>query len=205
MNDFPNRRIEEVSEAIPADRWLTLSNGLTFLRIVLTPFIVMGIVHRSWVVVFGLLLIAALTDFFDGHLARWRNEQTVVGAYLDPIADKILLVSSFATLSFVDSPSFSIPFWFVLLVFMREAIIIGGSIVLFVLKIKFKVSPSIWGKLTTFFQLTFILWLFICYFAEWSPIRTYSVLLVLLAIFSLISLVHYGMIGVRYLRSVLHF
>jgi cardiolipin synthase len=183
---------------LPAGRWLTLSNGLTFLRIVLTPFIVMGIVQRSWGVVFGLLLVAALSDFFDGHLARWRGEQTVLGTYLDPIADKILLVSSFAALSFVDSPSFSIPFWFVFLVFMREMIIIGGAVILFVTRIKFKVSPSIWGKLTTFFQLTFILWLFICYFAGWNPIRTYSVLLVLLAIFSLISLVHYGIIEVRY-------
>jgi cardiolipin synthase len=191
MNDFTDKSV---------NRWLTLSNGLTFLRIGLTPFIVMGIVHRSWDVVFSLILVAALTDFFDGHLARWRDEQTILGTYLDPIADKILLVSSFASLSFVDSPSFSIPFWFVLLVFMRETIIIGGSFILFVLGIKFKVMPSIWGKLTTFFQLTFILWLFICYFVGWSPIRTYSVLLVLLAIFSLISLVHYGIIGVRYLE-----
>jgi len=193
MNDFLGGRIQT--------RWLTLSNGLTSLRIILTPFIVMGIVQRSWGAVFGLLLVAALTDFFDGHLARWRREQTTLGTYLDPIADKILLVSCFASLSFVDSPSFSIPLWFVFLVFIREMTILGGSVILFVLRIKFKVAPSIWGKLTTFFQLTFILWLFICYFFGWNPIRTYSVLLVLLAIFSLISLVHYGIIGVKYLES----
>jgi cardiolipin synthase len=184
-----------------SDRWFTLSNGLTVLRILLTPFIVMGIVQRSWTAVFCLLLVAALTDFFDGHLARWRNEQTALGTYLDPIADKILLVSSFSSLSFVDSPSFSIPFWFVLLVFAREIIILAGAIILSVLGTKFKVAPSIYGKLTTFFQLTFILWIFICYFAGWSPVRTYSVLLVLLAIFSLISLVHYGIISVRYLET----
>jgi cardiolipin synthase len=180
--------------------WLNFSNGLTFLRILLVPFIIVGIVNRSWIVVFFLLLAAGLTDFFDGYLARKLGEQTDLGRCLDPIADKILLVSSFASLSFIDSPSFSIPLWFVFLVFIRETIILGGSILLFFLGVKFKVSPSIGGKLTTFFQLSFILWLFICYFFEWSPIRTYLIFLFLLALLSLLSLIHYGIVGARYLE-----
>lgn len=179
-------------------RWLTFSNMLTLLRIVLVPFIVIGIVGQLWLSTFFMLLAAAFTDFFDGYLARRFGDQTELGACLDPIADKILLVSCFSALAFIDSPSFSIPIWFVFLIFFREMFILGGSIVLFLLGIRFKVSPSIGGKLTTFFQLSFILWLFVCYFFDWNPVKTYSVLIVMLAILSIISLVHYCFIGVSY-------
>ncbi|MBU1008262.1 CDP-alcohol phosphatidyltransferase family protein [Candidatus Dependentiae bacterium] len=184
-------------------RWLTISNALTFLRILLVPIIVLGIANHLWTVVFFLLLFAGLTDVLDGYLARRLNEQTVLGACLDPIADKFLLIASFAALSFVDSPSFSIPSWFVFLVCVREVTILGGSFLLMLRGIQLKIAPSIWGKMTTFFQLLFILWIFICYFAGWSPVKTYSILIVLLALFSLISLAQYTMVGMLYLRGKL--
>jgi len=181
--------------------WLTISNFLTLLRILIIPFIVTGIMHQLWRLVFVLFLLAGISDVLDGYLARLLGEDTTLGAYLDPIADKLLLISSFASLSFIDSPSFSIPIWFVLLLFAREIIIVGGSTLLIFIGVKFKVNPSVAGKLTTFFQLLFILWLFVCYFANWNPARTYSTLLIVLALFSVASLVHYGVIGARYLGS----
>lgn len=182
-------------------RWLTISNLLTVLRILLIPIIIFGIANHLWTFVFFLFLFAGVTDVLDGQLARWLDEQTVLGACLDPIADKLLLIASFATLSFVDSPSFSIPSWFVFFVCAREAIILGGSFFLVFRGIHLRIAPSIWGKMTTFFQLLFILWIFVCYFVGWNPIKTYSILLVLLAVFSLFSLGQYAVVGMRYLRG----
>jgi phosphatidylglycerophosphate synthase len=79
--------------------------------------------------------------------------------------------------------------------------IVGGTLFLFVTGRDFKISPSIAGKLTTFFQLSFIFWIFACYFFGWNPIKTYSFLIIVLALFSFISLFHYVMIGFRYLFS----
>jgi cardiolipin synthase len=184
-----------VKEIAQDSRWFTISNFLTVLRIFLVPVIVIGIAYHWWATVFFLLLLACVTDVLDGYIARWLNEQTALGACLDPIADKILLVSSFATLSFIDSPSFSIPSWFVLLVVIREVIILGGSFFLLLVGVHTKIAPLVWGKMTTFLQLIFILWIFVCYFAGWNPARTYSVLLILLALFSIVSLIQYGRIG----------
>ena len=181
---------------------VNLSNLLTITRILLTPFIVVGIVYNTWSWVFFLLLMAGLTDVLDGHFARKFDQRTQLGASLDPIADKVLLVSSFVALCFVDSPSFSIPLWFVFLIFIREIVILGGSALLWFLGINFTISPSKAGKLTTFFQLSFILWIFSCYFFGWNPIRTYSVFLVLVALFSLISLIQYGVLGIKYLHRI---
>jgi len=180
---------------------INISNFLTVTRVLITPVIVMGIVYNSWFSVFLLFILAALTDSLDGYFARILDQNTEFGACLDPIADKILLVSSFTALCFVDSPSFSIPVWFVFVVFFREAVILGGSIFLFLLGIKFKISPSVAGKMTTFFQLSFILWLFVCYFFGWNPVRTYYVLLILLSMFSLASLFQYSVIGYGYLGN----
>ena len=179
---------------------INLSNLLTITRIFLVPFIVVGIVYNMWSTVFVLLLTAGLTDVLDGHFARKFNQRTQLGASLDPIADKFLLLSSFVALCFVDSPSFSIPLWFVLLIFMREIVIIGGTVLLWFLGIDFTIAPSKVGKLTTFFQLSFILWIFTCYFFGWNPIRTYSVFLLLVALFSLLSLLQYGIRGIKYLN-----
>lgn len=178
-----------------------ISNILTVLRIALTPFIFFGIVHQSWYLVFSLLLFACLTDILDGYFARKYSQGTRFGACLDPLADKILLVSSFAALAFVDSPSFSIPTWFFFVILFREITMIFGFLGLTFLGIDIKMAPSVAGKLTTFFQLSFIMWIFLCYFFGWNPTKTYTVSLILLTLFSIASFVQYGMKGVRYLRE----
>ena len=181
--------------------WLTVSNLLTVLRIALTPLITFGIFYEKWSFVFVLIFVVGASDFLDGFFARYLKQETNLGKMLDPIADKFLLITSFSSLAFLQSPSFPIPIWFVILILCREAIIILGTYSILKIGGNFKISPTIWGKLTTFFQLLFILWLFICYFFEWVPTKTYYVLLYLLALFSLLSLYKYIKIGIKYLRS----
>lgn len=181
--------------------WFNISNFLTFTRIFLIPFIVYGISIENWKVVFLLFLIVSITDLLDGYFARLLNQETFLGKILDPIADKLLLVSLFSSLAFLNSPSFSIPFWFVLFILLRETVIILGSVIVFCLGVKFEIAPTIWGKLTTFFQLLFISWIFICYFVGWAPEKTYFVILIFLFIFSIFSLSQYVKIGFNYLKN----
>ncbi|MFC1894974.1 CDP-alcohol phosphatidyltransferase family protein [Candidatus Dependentiae bacterium] len=188
--------------SIFADKsWFTLANFLTFSRIILTPVIVYQIFYQNWLNVFSLILFVSLTDLFDGYLARKFNHGTNLGKVLDPIADKFLLVSLFVSLAFLHSPSFFIPYWFVGLIVLRESIILIGSMLLLVSDKSFQVEPTIFGKLTTFFQLIFIVWIFLCYFFCWAPAKTYYVLTSLLAIFSILSLIQYIKIGFDFFQK----
>jgi cardiolipin synthase len=114
---------------LPArEKRVTLSTLFTMLRVLVAPIIVYSMVTDHWDLAFFLFLAAALSDTVDGTLARLRDEQTFLGASLDPIADKILLLSIFFTLAFVETPLFAIPLWFVLLVLAKEVLQIGGAI-----------------------------------------------------------------------------
>jgi len=174
---------------------ITLSTIFTLLRIILAPFIVYAMVSQQWGLAFGLFIIAAATDIIDGNIARLFDEKTFLGACLDPIADKILLVSCFATLAFVQSPLFSIPRWFVLLVLIKDTIIIAGAFAIFFVKGHLRVNPTLLGKLTTVAQVSFITWLFACYFFKWLPIKTYYTMLTLVSVLAIASLLQYLHMG----------
>jgi cardiolipin synthase (CMP-forming) len=177
---------------------ITTATFFTIIRIILTPFIVHAMIKQSWQTAFFLFMIAALTDMLDGFCARLWNEKTVLGACLDPIADKILILSIFFTLAFVQSPLFSIPLWFVVLILIKELVLIIGVVILFLMKGRIDVKPSSLGKITTLVQLLFITWLFACYFCHWLPIKTYYTMLGALLIFSAATLVQYVLQGVSY-------
>jgi len=179
-------------------RWLNISNIFTLIRIALAPVIVFQMYCRNWKLAFCFFVVGAATDLLDGYLARLLDMQTNLGRILDPIADKILLVASFFSLAFISTPSFHIPSWFVYLLLLREFILLSGSAILLVLKSNFEVQPIMWGKLTTLFQIIFIVWIFSCYFFHWIPVRTYNVSIVLLAGYSVFSLLQYVKVGLSY-------
>lgn len=181
-----------------SEKKLTIPNMLTMLRIVLTPFIVCAMVMQQWGVAFFLFVIAALTDSADGFLARRYNEKSLFGACLDPIADKVLLLSCFFTLAFVQTPLFAVPGWFFAIVLIREVIILSGSLLLLLLDCGFTVRPTILGKATTVVQVGFISWLFACYFMHWVPLRTYYCMIGIMLGFVLLSCCQYVRIGLRY-------
>ncbi len=187
---------------LPAkEKRITLSTMFTFLRIMLTPLIVWAMIVQYWGAAFLMFLIASITDLLDGLLARWLSEQTFLGACLDPIADKFLILSCFFSLAFIQSPLFTIPLWFVSLVLIKELVLVGGAILLFVIKGHIEVRPRLLGKLTTVVQMSFIIWLFACYFFKWVPIKTYYTMLGVLLLMVFASLIQYTVIGIRALRS----
>lgn len=184
------------------EKRITIPTVLTLLRILLVPVIVIAMIHQQWGSAFFWFFVAALTDTLDGALARRWNDKTVLGACLDPIADKILLISCFATLAFVQSPLFAIPHWFVLLILIKESIILIGSLLLLVTRSGFMVQPTALGKATTVVQVSFIMWLFFCYFFNWVPTKTYYSMIAIMVSFILFSFAQYVYIGVRYLVNM---
>ncbi len=184
----------------PHEKRITFSTVFTLLRIALTPFIVAAMAWHAWGVAFVLFIIASASDWVDGYLARTFKEQTFLGACLDPIADKILLLSCFFALAFIQSPLFTIPLWFVLLILIKEIILVGGTFFIFLQKGHIEVRPRLLGKLTTFVQMIFIIWLFACYFFQWVPIKTYYTMLGVLLVMVFACLVEYTRIGLSALR-----
>jgi len=193
MRKFSFRFFKKLPEK---EKRLTISNFLTISRIALTPFIVASMIRGSWGAAFWLFVIASALDVLDGNLARWLDQKTFLGSCLDPLADKILLISCFATLAFVQSPSFSIPLWFVLLMLFKEIIIFVGAAVLYMIKGHLEVAPTIIGKGSTVVQVWFIIWLFACYFFGWMPIKTYYAALTVVVVFVLLSFIQYLRLGI---------
>ena len=172
--------------------WLTLSNFFSVLRIVLAPAVAVGIYYQQWGATFFIFLLAALTDALDGYFARRWGEHTCLGRILDPLADKIFLLTVFAALSFLASPSFGIPWWFVVFILVREVMIITGSCLLVCRHDDSQIQPVFLGKLTTFSHMVFIGWIFCCSFLGWMPEKTYLVCLSVMIFFSLGALFQYA-------------
>lgn len=184
----------------PHEKKITLSTMLTLLRIALVPCIVAAMVMGLWGPAFGMFCVAAISDALDGYLARLWHEQTFLGACLDPIADKLLVLSCFFTLAFIQSPLFTIPQWFVVLVLVKELILIGGSVLFYLIKGHIDIRPTLLGKMTAVVQMCFIMWLFACYFFSWLPVKTYVSMLAIVLVLVFASLVQYFTIGIRQLK-----
>lgn len=167
----------------------------------LAPCVVIAMMQGAWGKAFIFFLIASMTDFLDGNMARLLNEQTFLGACLDPIADKILLVPCFMTLAFIQTPLFSIPLWFVLTVLVRELLVFAGAVAVYTINGDIIIKPTLLSKLTTLMQMVFIIWLFACYFFEWKPTMLYYTMLGLLLVLVVSSLMQYVYIGVKELKD----
>lgn len=124
-------------------------NQITLLRLIFIPFVIILVFDGSWDWALGLLVLAGLSDALDGLLARTLHQQTMLGQYLDPIADKLLLSSLFLVLSFVKK----IPWKYTILVFSRDLCIVATAVVLYATVGFRDFRPSIFGKINTFCQI----------------------------------------------------
>jgi cardiolipin synthase (CMP-forming) len=130
-------------------RVFTVPNQLTFLRLgFLPPFIIL-VFYRRYPWALAILTVSALTDTFDGFLARWLNQKSALGAFLDPIADKLLLSSSFVVLAVEGH----IRWWLTFLVLGRDVLILATASVILATVGYRPFPPSIFGKLATTFQI----------------------------------------------------
>ncbi len=187
---------------LPAhEKKITISTFLTLTRLVLTPFIVSAMVLDRWHVAFILFIIAAITDVLDGWIARCFNQRTFLGAALDPIADKIMVIAIFATLLFIQPFLFKIPVWLVLLVLIKELVQVTGAVIIYYKRGYLDIVPTFLGKANAVVQTTFITWLFSCHFFHWAPIKTYYAMLGCVASFVILTFIDYVRIGYSYVRS----
>ncbi|MGA7907427.1 MAG: CDP-alcohol phosphatidyltransferase family protein [Candidatus Sulfotelmatobacter sp.] len=176
----------------------TAPNQLTLLRMVFVPFIVIELVdgHYLWALV--LFVIAGISDGLDGLLARSLHQQTLLGQYLDPIADKLLLSTMFLVLSILHR----IPWKFTVLVFSRDISILSASAVLFAIAGLRNFRPSVFGKANTFSQIgaIFFVMLFQVRPARWIWITRTGFLRATFA-FTIISALHYVFLVQHRLRT----
>ena len=129
---------------------LNLPNFLTLIRIVAIPFFLVLLSSHLYLDALIIFVLGGLTDALDGAVARITHQQTSLGAYLDPVADKLLIMSSFIMLGLMGA----IPPWVSVLVVSRDIIILFGyGIIYFLVEERLKVQPSLVGKLNTILQL----------------------------------------------------
>jgi cardiolipin synthase len=177
---------------------LTAPNQLTLLRMIFVPFIVIELVEGRYLRALILFVIAGFSDGLDGQLARRLHQQTLLGQYLDPIADKLLLSTLFLVLSILHK----IPWKFTVLVFSRDISILAASAVLFAIAGLRNFQPSIFGKANTFSQIAavFFVMLFSIRPDRWIWI-TRTVFLRATFSFTIISALHYVILVQQRLRS----
>lgn len=176
----------------------TVPNQLTFLRLGFLPFFVIFVYYERFGWALIILTAAALSDLLDGLLARVLNQKSALGAYLDPIADKLLLSSSFLLLAMKGQ----IEWWLTILVFSRDVLIlIAAAVILAVIGYR-PFPPSIYGKATTGAQIVFV---FVAITAgafetTWlDGLREVGVYIV--AVFTVLSGLHYSVLIARQLSA----
>ncbi len=137
-------------------KWLSPPNLVTLVRLVLVPFLLEAVTTGQHVRALAIFCVAAATDGIDGALARRFSWGTVVGAYLDPIADKLLLSGLYVTLALTGR----IPVWFVALILGRDVMILASSGLALLFTRLRRFPPSVWGKASTSLQiLTAVAWM----------------------------------------------
>ena len=130
---------------------MTIPNFITIGRLLMVPLVVMMIIQGNWQLAFGLFVLAGVSDAVDGFLARRFDMRSELGAYLDPMADKALLVSIYLTLAIVGI----IPAWVAILVISRDILIVSAVILSWVLENPVEMRPFLVSKLNTFAQIAF--------------------------------------------------
>ncbi len=151
---------------------ITFASQITIARILLVPvFAVLAIQYSEsvqrgnpeenlrWLAI-ACFVLAAASDGIDGFVARHLNQRSKLGAFLDPIADKLLLLTGISTLSLSPwgADNWRIPLWLAALVVARDVIILGGITILYYLKRSVPIEPSWLGKICTVTQMTLIIW-----------------------------------------------
>ncbi|MEH6547531.1 MAG: CDP-alcohol phosphatidyltransferase family protein [Sneathiella sp.] len=128
---------------------MNIPNSITLFRMMLVPVIVWLILREQMLAAFIVFLIAGVTDALDGLIAKQFDLVTPLGTYLDPLADKVLLVSIYVTLGIQEF----LPSWLVILVVSRDILIVGGILLTFLMELNLEIAPSKISKFNTFCQI----------------------------------------------------
>lgn len=183
---------------------MTTANKVTILRMLLIPFFVVEVLYYVRTgnedYRFAALLcfaVAAICDGVDGYIARRYNQWSELGTILDPLADKLLLVSAIVVLSFDHEPQLpSLPLWLTGSVIGRDLLLLAGLLVIQFTVGKVKVRPHLTGKVATVLQMTTVLWALLKWDEAWLEIWTLGA-----AVFTVVSGLFYVWAGARQLGA----
>jgi cardiolipin synthase len=179
---------------------LTAPNQLTLLRMIFLPFIVINLVKHDFKWALALFVLAGMSDGLDGLLARVLHQQTVLGQYLDPIADKLLMSTMFLVLSIEQRAL--VPWKYTIVVFSRDISILLISGVLFMIAGLRDFRPSIFGKANTFAQVAAIFFVLLLLVKPIVLIENCAkVFLRATFLFTIVSAVHYAFLVQHRLHS----
>src|SRR5438105_3828873 len=183
---------------------MTTANKITIMRMLLIPFFVVEVLyyvkdgqelHRLLAILS--FAVAAICDGVDGYIARRYNQRSELGAILDPLADKLLLVSGIVVLTFDRRPYLeSVPLWLTGTIIGRDLLILIGMVVIHATVGKVKVRPRIPGKISTVLQMVIVLWILLQWADKWLRIWVVAA-----AIFTGISTVLYIWDAMRQLSA----
>lgn len=167
---------------------MTVPNLITILRIILVPIFVIYMINNRPLASLIIFIIASITDALDGFIAKVFHQKSNLGAYLDPLADKILLMTAYITLAILKM----IPSWLTVLAISRDVIILLGVLILYLNRYPVKINPSLLSKATTCIQVATILIVLSRGYLNIEFLRIYAFWLA--AIFTVAS-------GLQYIRT----
>lgn len=177
---------------------LNLPNFLTLLRIAAVPAFLISLTSGHYAAALALFLLAGITDAVDGALARAMNSKSAVGASLDPLADKLLVVSSFLSLTWYGI----LPVWLFILVATRDVVILVGYLALYFFATPMEVAPSGISKVNTFFGMLTIGFALLTLARPELPMRQVNqVLWYITALTTTISGLHYAYTGLLWVQG----
>lgn len=182
---------------------MNFANKVSIFRIISIPFFLSAVLYYSpqrdflRFIALGIFLLAVVSDFIDGYIARVKKQKTKFGSIVDPLADKLLLISSFLCLYIKNDiyPGVFLPLGVVLVIISRDVIILLGAIIIYLMREDLNVKPSAFGKFTTFFQMLTII-LFIMRF------KFVNVVWVIAVFFTIVSGIDYLRKGVLILSAI---
>jgi cardiolipin synthase len=130
----------------------TVPNQITLIRLGFLPLFLILVLYEKYPWALLVLVVTACTDGIDGYIARRLNQKSAVGAYLDPIADKLLLSSSFIVLSMEKR----LPWWITIMVISRDVLMLMVAVVILLIQGYRPFPPTLLGKATTFFEIALV-------------------------------------------------
>lgn len=175
---------------------ISIPNILTVIRILLTPLFVILLLRDLFPMALLVFAIAGVSDGLDGLIARWMNQRTALGAYLDPAADKLLLTSAFVALAVLQV----LPAWLAVVVIARDVIIVLGIAILTLTGKHYEIRPSLVSKCTTTVQIVTVMAnLFDPAHARLALLH--NPLWWLTAVLTILSGLHYVFVGMKILQA----
>ena len=131
---------------------MNLPNLITISRLLITPYIVWLLLIENYFLGFVFFLLSGISDALDGFIAKKFNQTTLLGSYLDPIADKFLIVSAIVLLGYNGH----VPIWLIIIIVSRDIAIFGAVIISWMLGTNLRIEPLLISKINTFLQILYI-------------------------------------------------